>query len=102
VQRLKIRRSGLEAAVEGRILISTHKEEELTEVFRAFPAQHYVVVDDKPRILAAIERTCPTSVTTVLVLQGKYARNENYDPKPDITLSSIVDLRALSRQELGG
>lgn len=97
-QPLKIRESGLEAAVDGHVLIYVHKEEELDAVFAAYPADHYVMVDDKPRILAALETCCPTEFTTVLVCQGKYA-HEAAAPKPDYVVERIADLRYFTRRQ---
>lgn len=97
-QPLKIRESGLEAAVDGHVLIYVHKEEELDAVFAAYPSDHYVMVDDKPRILAALERCCPTEFTTVLVNQGKYAY-ESASPAPDYVIEHIADLRTFTRQQ---
>src|SRR5436189_2708774 len=51
----KIQRSGLWQAVDGRILIYLHKEQELEEVARRYPAAHYVLVDDKLRLLTAVK-----------------------------------------------
>ncbi|MBV9279054.1 MAG: HAD family hydrolase [Chloroflexi bacterium] len=93
----KIKKSGLEAAVEGRVLIFVHKELELPTVFERYPADHYVVVDDKARIIAALERECPTRFTTVLVLQGKYAHPEDFDPKPDLVVPHVGDLRTFPK-----
>src|SRR5215472_11434236 len=55
-QPLKISRSGLANAVAGRVLIYVHKEEELDDVAQRYPAEHYVLVDDKLRILAAVKK----------------------------------------------
>src|SRR3989442_1555223 len=60
----KVERSGIEEAVDGHVLIYIHKEEELEDVERRYPAQHYVLVDDKPRILAAVKDTWGDRVTT--------------------------------------
>jgi phosphoglycolate phosphatase-like HAD superfamily hydrolase len=98
-QPLKIRESGLAAAVGGRVLVYVHKEDELPSVFAAYPADHYVVVDDKPRIVSTLERCCPTTFTTVLVLQGKYARPEDANPKPDLVIEHIADLRNVSAHQ---
>ena len=69
----KIERSGLWAAVEGRVLIYIHKEEMLDDVERRFPARRYVMVDDKVRILAAMKAVWHDRLTTVFVRQGHYA-----------------------------
>jgi hypothetical protein len=91
----KVERSGIRAAVEGRVLIYIHKEEQLSDVERLYPADHYVLVDDKRRILAAIKKTWGTRVTTVQPLQGHYASDANaqaaYQPA-DITIAHIGDL----------
>jgi hypothetical protein len=95
----KIKESGIAEAVNGRVLVVVHKEEELDKVFGAFPARHYVAIDDKPRIISALERYCPTTFTTILVEQGKYAAESRYQPIPDITVASIADVRAITRSE---
>lgn len=95
----KIRRSGLEAAVGGNVLIYVHKEHELVHVFARYPADHYVVVDDKPRILSRLEEDCPSTFTTIFVLQGHYAREGEYSPAPDITIHRIAELSSFSRAQ---
>jgi FMN phosphatase YigB (HAD superfamily) len=91
----KVERSGLYEAVDGRVLIYIHKEQELDEVERRFPARHYVLIDDKLRILAAVKKIWGARVTTVFPRQGHYA----HDPKAlsayppgDITVEHIGDL----------
>jgi FMN phosphatase YigB (HAD superfamily) len=91
----KVDRSGLYEAVEGHALIYVHKERELADVEARYPAAHYVIVDDKHRILAAVKRTWAQRVTTVFVQQGHYAR----DPKllaacapADVSVERIGDL----------
>ena len=69
----KIERSGLFDAVDGRVLIYVHKEQELEDVERRFPARHYVVIDDKLRLLTAFKRAWGDRVTTVFARQGHYA-----------------------------
>jgi FMN phosphatase YigB (HAD superfamily) len=91
----KILRAGLWDAVAGKVLIYIHKEQELHEVERRFPAQHYVMVDDKLRILAAIKEQWGKRVTTVFVKQGHYAldpQNIATYPPADITVERIGDL----------
>jgi FMN phosphatase YigB (HAD superfamily) len=91
----KIVRSGLWDAVGGKVLICIHKEQELRQVERRFPARHYVMVDDKLRLLAAIKRHWRERVTTVFVRQGHYAADPavlaDYPPA-DITLMQIDEL----------
>jgi FMN phosphatase YigB (HAD superfamily) len=94
-QPLKIERSGLGAAVEGRILVYIHKEQELDDVARRFPAEHYVLVDDKLRILAAVKEAWGPSVTTVFVRQGHYAHDPEIlagYPPADLSVDRIGDL----------
>ena len=86
-------------AVDGHVLIYIHKEAELPKVFERYPSDHYVVVDDKPRITSAFERECPTLFTTVLVLQGKYAHPDQFEPRPDYVVAHIADLRHFSRDQ---
>src|SRR5215471_18594716 len=91
----KIKRSGIEAAVEGRVLIYVHKEEELADVERAYPAEHYVLIDDKIRILAAVKQIWGDRVTTVQPMQGHYAMDaklQSQYPPADITVGEIGDL----------
>lgn len=88
----KIERSGLFAAVDGNVLIYVHKERELDDVERRFPADHYVVVDDKPSLLAAFKAAWEARATTVFPLQGHYARDAtavaSFRPA-DITIDRI-------------
>jgi len=91
----KIRRSGLWAAVEGRVLIYVHKEEMLAEVAERYPARHYVMVDDKLRILAAMKRIWGDRLTTIFPRQGHYAldpKNVSSYPPADLTVERIGDL----------
>ena len=93
-QPLKIERSGLFEAVEGRVLVYIHKEQELPEVERLFPADHYVMIDDKIRILTTAKEFWGTSLTTVFVRQGRYAISPevgNY-PGADISIEHISNL----------
>jgi FMN phosphatase YigB (HAD superfamily) len=91
----KIRRSGLWDAVVGRVLIYVHKERMLKDVERLFPAAHYVMVDDKPLILAAMKEVWGARLTTVFPHQGHYARASRTmgnDPRADIALEHIAEL----------
>ena len=69
----KVERSGISEAVDGHVLIYIHKEEELDDVEQRYPAGHYVLVDDKPRILAEVKKVWGDRVTTVLPRQGQFA-----------------------------
>jgi FMN phosphatase YigB (HAD superfamily) len=91
----KIERSGLGAAVEHRILVYIHKERELDDVAQRFPAEHYVLVDDKLRILAAVKQAWGPRVTTVFVRQGHYAHDPEIlasYPPADLSIDRIGDL----------
>jgi FMN phosphatase YigB (HAD superfamily) len=90
----KIERSGLFDAVEGRVLIYIHKERELDDVARRYPADHYVLVDDKTRILAAAKQVWGARLTTVFPRQGHYAHAPDVErfPAPDVTIDRIGDL----------
>jgi FMN phosphatase YigB (HAD superfamily) len=90
----KVERSGLLEEFEGRVLIYIHKEVELDEVEKQYPADHYIMVDDKVRILTAMKKIWGTRVTTVFPRQGHYATAPDVAkyPKPDITIESIGDL----------
>jgi FMN phosphatase YigB (HAD superfamily) len=91
----KIRRSGLFDAMNGRVLIYVHKEKELDDVEQRYPADHYVMVDDKVRILTAIKKYWGSRVTTIFARQGHYALDKagvaSY-PAPDLTIERIGDL----------
>ena len=91
----KVERAGLADAVDGRVLIYIHKEQTLDDVERRFPAEHYVLVDDKPRILAAVKRFWGDRVTTVFARQGSYARDPQTVgilPPTDVMIERIGDL----------
>lgn len=93
-QPLKITNSGLAAAVEDRVLVYVHKEDHLDEVMRTWPAEFYVAVDDKARILAEIKERRPDRFVTVHVRQGHYGAVVGvYSPPPDLSLAGIGDLR---------
>jgi FMN phosphatase YigB (HAD superfamily) len=94
-QPYKVERSGLWAAVEGEVLIYVHKEHMLDDVERRYPARHYVMVDDKLRILAAMKSTWRRRLTTVFVRQGHYAHDLSLcamQPPADIAIDSIGEL----------
>ena len=91
----KVQRSGIFDAVEGRVLIYIHKESQLDDVERKYPARHYVLVDDKLRILTAIKKLWGSRLTTVFPRQGHYANDPavlNTYPPADITVDCIGDL----------
>jgi FMN phosphatase YigB (HAD superfamily) len=95
LQPRKIVRSGLHAAVSGRVLIYPHKERRLDDVQRLHPARHYVMIDDKPRVLAAMKSALGDHLTTVFPRQGHYAMDAAEfasHPPPDVCIASIGDL----------
>ncbi len=99
----KIERSGLLEAVEKNILIYIHKEQELHDVTRRYPAEHYVLVDDKIRILSAIKAIWGEKVTTIFPKQGHYAFDEKEVakyPKADISIERIGDLLGFGVEDL--
>ena len=92
----KIERSGLWEAVEGRVLIYIHKEEMLDAVAAAYPARHYVMIDDKLRILAMMKAIWRDRLTTVFPRQGHYATDASLlaaYPAADLAVERIGDLR---------
>jgi hypothetical protein len=98
----KIERSGIGETVEGNVLIYIHKERELDDVEKRFPADHYVLVDDKLRILTEVKKIWGKKVTTVFPKQGHYA----HDPKilaslppADISIDRIGDLLNLKLED---
>ena len=91
----KVWRSGLHDAFDGAVLIYVHKELELEDVARRYPADHYVLVDDKVRILTAVKESWGRRVTTVFARQGHYALDEKVVrsfPAPDFTIQRIREL----------
>ncbi|HXT41044.1 MAG TPA: HAD family hydrolase [Candidatus Angelobacter sp.] len=91
----KVERSGLFEAVDGNVLIYVHKEQELDDVEQRYPAEHYVMVDDKLRILAAMKKIWSGRLTTVFPRQGHYAFDPQVIatyPPADITVERIGEL----------
>jgi FMN phosphatase YigB (HAD superfamily) len=91
----KVERSGLWRAFDGHVLIYVHKEQELDDVRRLYPADHYVLIDDKVRILSAVKAVWGDAVTTVFPRQGHYALDPaevaKY-PRADIEIAEIGEL----------
>jgi FMN phosphatase YigB (HAD superfamily) len=91
----KIQRSGIWDAVGGRVMIYLHKERVLDHVLQRYPANRYVMVDDKPNLLADMKSTLKENLTTVFVRQGHYAlapESNSVKPAPDMTIERIADL----------
>ena len=93
----KVERAGLAQAVDGNVLVYVHKEAAVADIERHYPARHYVVVDDKLRLLDAIKRIWAKRVTTVFVRQGAFAHDAaalaSLAPA-DVTIEHIADLLA--------
>jgi FMN phosphatase YigB (HAD superfamily) len=91
----KVEHAGIAKCVDGHVLIYIHKEEALADIERRYPARHYVLVDDKLRILDAVKRVWKDRVTTVFVRQGTYAHDPKVFgtlPPADVTIERIGDL----------
>ena len=100
VQPRKIERAGLWQKFHDRVLVYIHKEQELCDVARWYPARHYVLIDDKLRILAAVKKIWRNRVTTVFVRQGHYAHDPAEIaayPLADMTIKRIGDLAQYDR-----
>jgi FMN phosphatase YigB (HAD superfamily) len=99
----KVERSGLWEAVDAQVLIYIHKEQMLDQVEERFPADHYVMVDDKVRILSAMKAVWGPRLTTVFPRQGHYALDATEVaryPAPDISLERIGDLVSYGLDDL--
>jgi FMN phosphatase YigB (HAD superfamily) len=99
----KIQRAGIWDAVAGRVLIYLHKEKVLDHVQRRYPASHYVMVDDKPNLLAAMKQVLGAKLTTVFVRQGHYAlaaQAAAVVPPPDRVIERIGDLLTLNLSDI--
>ncbi len=97
----KIHQAGVTQAVDGRVLIFVHKEKHLPAVETYFNAEHFVLVDDKPGILMRSKAALGARLTTVHVLQGKYALDHKYavDYTPDIVVQRFSDLRGCTAED---
>jgi haloacid dehalogenase-like hydrolase len=99
----KVERSGIWKEFEGRVLIYIHKEEELDDVERLYPARHYVLIDDKLRILSVAKKIWGDRVTTIFPKQGHYALDpavvKQYPPA-DVELAAIGDLVKFDLKQL--
>jgi FMN phosphatase YigB (HAD superfamily) len=91
----KVECSGIAEAFERHVLIYIHKEQELEDVERRYPADHYVLIDDKLRILTAVKKVWGARVTTVFPRQGHYAHDPQIlasCPPADVSVERIGDL----------
>jgi FMN phosphatase YigB (HAD superfamily) len=99
----KVDRSGLAETFDSKVLIYIHKELELDDIAAHYPADHYVLIDDKVRILSAIKQTWRARLTTVFPRQGHYALDEKEIakyPQPDLTIDRIGALLDYDRDAL--
>ena len=103
-QPAKIGRIGVADAVDSNVLIYAHKERHLNEVRDLYPADHYVLIDDKSGVLARAKTVLGDGLTAVHVHQGKYATHDEpgVEPGPDIELDGIADVLKLSAEDFGG
>lgn len=99
----KIARSGVFDAFEGDVLIYEHKQHELDLMQQRYPARHYVMIDDKPNILADMKQALGDRLTTVFVRQGQYAANASAELRsaPDIKIDAIGDLLGRTLENFG-
>ena len=100
----KVEHAGIARVADGDVLIYIHKEEALDDVERRFPAEHYVLVDDKLRILDAVKQVWGERVTTVFPRQGQYAHDAKVIsalPPADVTIERIGDLLDLDLARIG-
>lgn len=96
----KIFNSALADAVEGRVLLYAHKQEHLDEIMQRYPANHYVIIDDKPEILADTKKLLGPKLTTVFVKQGKYAAHKLPEHfMPDHIVDHIGDLCSYTAEQ---
>jgi FMN phosphatase YigB (HAD superfamily) len=98
----KIQHAGIWAAVAGRVLIYVHKERSLAAMQRCYPATHYVMVDDKPNLLAAMKLVLRQRLTTIFVRQGHYAHAADLGeitPTPDRSVDTIAELLKLTHTD---
>lgn len=98
----KVQRSGLWDAVEARVLITLHKERRIDLIEQRYPAAHYVMVDDKPRLLSAMKQVLAHRITTVFVHQGHYAiesEGKRFECPPDLRIERIGDLCELAMDD---
>ena len=98
----KVQHAGIWDAVQGAVLIYLHKERVMDHVQKRFPAPHYVVVDDKPNLLAAMKLVMQEKLTTVFVRQGHYALaagSNSVTPPPDLVIERIGNLMTLNSSD---
>jgi len=97
----KLQHSGIFDAFHGNALIYEHKQHELDLLQQRFPAQRYVMIDDKPNILADMKKVLGDRLTTVFVRQGRYAAYASPELRsaPDMKIDAIADLLRYTRED---
>jgi FMN phosphatase YigB (HAD superfamily) len=95
----KIAASGLQAAVGDLVKIYVHKQDHLADLMQWAPGSHYVMIDDKPKILADVKRLFGARFTTIQVRQGHYA-DETAEPRPDLSFAAIGDVKRITLDQL--
>lgn len=96
----KIVNSHIADAVGARVLIYTHKQEKIDDIMKNYPADHYVMIDDKPQILVDSKRIMGDKLTVVFVQQGKYALEKFPEGfVPDIIVPHIGDVRGITAEQ---
>jgi len=97
----KLQHSGIFDAFHGNALIYEHKQHELDLLQQRFPAQRYVMIDDKPNILADMKKVLGDRLTTVFVRQGRYAADASPELRsaPDMKIDAIADLLRYTRED---
>jgi len=96
----KITASGVRALFDGRVVIREHKELEFEQVEQLYPADHYVMVDDKPRIHRALKARYGSAITTIMVCQGHYAADDHDYHGADIVLEDIGEITKLAPEDI--
>ena len=101
-QRHKIHSAGLYDVFEGRVLVYAHKEREVADIRSQYPADRYVILDDKPRIHASLKEILGQTVTTILVKQGRYAEEPLQDEgvSLDLQIPSIGAFCKVTAEQL--
>lgn len=93
----KLEKSGLADALDRHVMICVHKDKEVAAIERRYPAAHYVVIDDKIRLLTAFKQAWGDRVTTVFPRQGQFGRDAAAiadNPTPDLAVDRISELLA--------
>lgn len=96
----KIESAGLRDLFDGRIILCEHKELEFETVRQRYPAGHYVMIDDKPRIHRALKQRYGSEITTVMIRQGHYAVIDRDYRGADLVLNNIEEVTRLQPGDL--